>query len=604
MGMLAESRNSMTATALRLAVVVSGVAYALVLLTAAGGPIARTMPSGGPAGPSSIDPDLLIAYALIGAGAAIGLGGGSRRAGLLAALAGIAWLGRSLAGSADGTDSLRGLGVALGPLLGVTLLALIVTVAPRGVGHRWTIGPVAALLAVALLLSVLRLLTYDPFYDPDCAVLCAHSTPFLDPTPVDRIWLGRGADVIAVIAGVLAALYGIASIRSNGRIRGSRSFVVAGVVLTVAGLAGRAALGLGGTALLDRLGAADGVAETWLAQATSIGGGLLLIGLTWSIIDVLRLRVRMHRVANDIASASAPDTLETRLAEALHDDAVTIGYWLSDEARYIGADGDPFVDQPFGSGRSLTSIERDGKAVAVISHRAGLEGTAVTAEVTPSMLVALDNERLQAVSLANLRSLRASRARIVTVEEEERRRVERDLHDGAQQRMLAIAFHMRLARLTAERVGEGGRAERLGRAEALALTAVEGLRRLARGIHPAILSQAGLAPALASLAEEAPIAMTVSMHGEVRLPATIEAAVYQLVIDALSDAVRLGAGELSVTIVPDPVTVAVEIDHDGDPSPLLPLRLTDRVAAAGGALAVDAGIDGSGRRIRAALPCA
>jgi signal transduction histidine kinase len=601
--MIEAGRNSMTSTALRLAVVVCCAAYATVLVTFAGAPLTGMPRTGVPGGSSLIDPDLIIAYALIGAGAATGLGGGSRRVGLLAALVGVAWLGSSPAGAGHGPQGIGVLGAAVQPLLVVLLLALIVALGPRGPRGRVTVGLLAAALSLAALLSVLRLVAYDPFYDPDCTG-CGHVVPLLDLTPVVRLWFARAAAALAVVAGVSAAVYGFASLRSSGWVPGSRSLAVAGGVLAGVGLAGRAALSVGGSAGLQRLGATGEVIDSALALAPSVGGILLWIGLVWSIVHVLRLRVRMHRLADDIASAAAPHALESRLAEALQDGSVTVGYWLAEERRYIGADGGPLEAPGPGSGLSFTAIERDGTPVAAVRHRAGLDAGAVTAEVTTSMLVALDNERLQAVSLANLRSLRASRARIVTVEEEERRRVERDLHDGVQQRMLAIVFDLRLAGLNAARSGDRGRAERLARAEGLALTAVEELRRLAHGIHPAVLSQAGLAPALASLADEAPIPMTVSMQPATRLSVSVEAAVYQLVVDALSDALRLGAGELSIAVVPGAVEVAVEIDHDGDRAAGWPVRLADRVAAAGGALEVDPGVGGSGRRIRAALPCA
>ena len=158
--------------------------------------------------------------------------------------------------------------------------------------------------------------------------------------------------------------------------------------------------------------------------------------------------------------------------------------------------------------RVFTSLEQGGKRVAVIGHRPGLDPETLTAELGPSVLVALDNERLRAARLTQLRELRASRARVVAVEDAERRRIERDLHDGAQQRLLAILMDLRAAHQAASRDGEQASADALAEAEALAQAAIEELRRIARGIYPVVLGQAGLLPALRSLADEASVPLT------------------------------------------------------------------------------------------------
>jgi signal transduction histidine kinase len=601
--MIDHGRDSMTARALRLAIVLTGAAYATVLLMASNGPAAGSLRSGGPAGIVPIDPDLVIAYALIGTGAAMGVGGGSRRVSLLTALAGIAWLGSTIARSSNGSDSLRGLGVALEPLLVATLFALVVALAAPGMGGRRTIALSAVPLAFSALIGLLRLATYDPFTDPRCAILCMPGAPFLPTDGTGRLWLERGVDAIAVIVGAGLVLCAASLLGPTRHLRGSTFAAVAGGVIAGVGSAGSAALSLGVATLFDRLGAVEATAGSALAVATSAGGVLLATGLAWWVVGELRVRIRMRRVADDIASAAGPGSLETRLADALNDDSVVVGYWLPDEERYVSDTGVSLDAANAETVGSHTAIERDGNPVATIWHRADIDAGAIRAEITPTVLIALDNERLQAVGLANLRSLRASRARIVTVQEQERRRIERDLHDGVQQRLLAIAVDLRLAVGAAKRDGDAAGTERLTHAETVALSAVEEVRLLARGIHPAVLSQAGLGPALASLADEAPIPMAVSTDRAARLPATVEAAVYQLVVDALSDAVRLGAEDFSVAVVSADAEVVVDIDHDGEASSPWPVRLADRVAAAGGLLAVESGTGRSGRRIRAALPC-
>ena len=158
---------------------------------------------------------------------------------------------------------------------------------------------------------------------------------------------------------------------------------------------------------------------------------------------------------------------------------------------------------------------------------------------------------------ANLLALQASRARLVEIQEEQRRQVERDLHDGLQQRLLAIAIDLRSARVAAARAGDVEGARLLADAEARALALVDAVRRMAHGIHPAILTGAGLAAALTSLAEESPIPSQVSIADPERLPANTETSVYQVVVAALSDAVRRGATDMSVVVERAGVDVAV-----------------------------------------------
>jgi signal transduction histidine kinase len=330
---------------------------------------------------------------------------------------------------------------------------------------------------------------------------------------------------------------------------------------------------------------------------------VLGIGLLWSVVDIVLLRSRIGAVATELASAADGFTVDRGLATALGERFVAVGYRLPDSSDQIRADGQPFDPPPSGSDLRDTSIDRRGQVVALIRHRASLDPAAVRAEITPTMLVAIDNERLRAVSLSTLRSLRDSRARIVAVEDEERRRVERDLHDGAQQRLLAIAFELRLARSDAERAGDPAAADRLIRAEGLAFIALDELRRVARGVHPAILSQSGLAPALSSLAEDAPVAMTLAMDRSLRLPPLVEATAYLVVVEALSDAVTAGSTELSVSVVRDGSSVTLDIDFDGRHTEAWPIRIADRVGAVGGELTLDHR-SGDRTRIHAVMPCA
>ena len=182
-----------------------------------------------------------------------------------------------------------------------------------------------------------------------------------------------------------------------------------------------------------------------------------------------------------------------------------MGYWFENEGRYVSATGTPLEPPPADADRNKVTIERAHQPIAAIWHRRGHRADCdqERADREPS-------GRARQRAPASRRHgqparASASRARLVAVQEEQRRQVERDLHDGLQQRLLAIVFDLRLAKVAADRNAASRRSEWLAEAEALALLMVDEVRRLARGIYPAILSQAGLAAALSSLADEAPI---------------------------------------------------------------------------------------------------
>ena len=547
--------------------------------------------------------DIAIALGFLAAGIANWLGAGSVRVGLLAILAGGAWLGSSLTLQPTGPEVARLVRVGNEVIVLVLIVHLVVEAASRGRTTRTGRNLVAILYGAALVLATLRIATYDPFLELDCPGSCAHVPSIIDLGPASQTLLREGLAGLVIFAGGALTLFTARLLIDHARSASSRSTILAGGFIV-----GSATAALGTVALVQAapLGAPFGTSrgetlET-LRLTLDVGAFVLVIGLIWSAIRALRLRVRLRRLADDLEAAPAPGTFQMSLANALDDPSVEVGYWSSDRERYVGADGGPFAIEADAAG-TVTAIERGGRPVAVVHHRADIDSTALVGEIGPSMLVALDNERLRAVSLAQLAELRASRARIVELGDSERLRIERNLHDGAQQRLLAISFELRLARLTAERVGEAGQAQRLATVEEMAAEAVEDLRRFARGIHPAVLSQAGLSPALASLTEEAPIAVEVVGDIANRLAPSVESSAYQVVVEVLADAVRRGAHALTVHVGMDSAMLIVETWDDGDPSPALPIRLADRVSAAGGDLEMQAGPLGSGTSFRAALPC-
>jgi signal transduction histidine kinase len=215
--------------------------------------------------------------------------------------------------------------------------------------------------------------------------------------------------------------------------------------------------------------------------------------------------------------------------------------------------------------------------------------------------LALENARLQAELRAQLEELRASRRRIVEAGDAERRRLERDLHDGAQQRLLALGLALQLLR------DRDGDRDLLDQADAELQTALRELRDLARGIHPTILSEQGLAPAVRSLADRAPLPVRVHV-AEQRYPASVETAIYFVVAEALTNiAKHAQARSAVVALGRENGKLLVDISDDGCGGAVPHAGgglqgLTDRVAAAGGTLRVRSE-PGNGTTLHIEVPC-
>ncbi len=292
--------------------------------------------------------------------------------------------------------------------------------------------------------------------------------------------------------------------------------------------------------------------------------------------------------------------LRDALAEALGDPELALAFRVGDG--YVDAGGEP-VALPDGG---WTPVERDGRPVGAILHDPALadEEPEVLRAVAGAAALALDNERLEVELRARIAELRESRTRMVRAADEERRRLERDLHDGAQQRLVALALTLRLARGRAE----GELATLLDEASTELQAATAELRELARGIHPAVLTERGLAPALGALAGRAPVPVELGAVPEERLPAGVESTAYFVVAEALTNASRYARAthaEVEVRRVNGSVTVEVRDDGVGgaDPAAGSGLRgLADRVSALDGRLDVDSP-PGGGTTVRAVLPC-
>jgi signal transduction histidine kinase len=334
------------------------------------------------------------------------------------------------------------------------------------------------------------------------------------------------------------------------------------------------------------------------ATLCALAGGLLagLLSPSWERAAVTDLVVELGE--------SRSGTLRDALAGALGDPTLEVGYWLPNEGAFVDSEGRPFALPDPGSERSVTLIEGEGAPVAALVHDAAvLDDPALREAVSSAALLAAANARLQAEVLAQVVELRESRRRILKAGDEERRRLERRLREGAEQRLERLAEQLRQARLSAR---TDPASERIDRTEAQLTRALEELRQLAHGLHPRVLSEAGLAGALASLAEQAPVPVEV-VAPAAKLPAEVEVIVYFLCSEALANVAKhASASGVSMSVTTGDGRVRVEIEDDGlggaDPSGGTGLRgLADRVEAVGGTLDVESP-RGGGTRLAAEIP--
>jgi signal transduction histidine kinase len=300
--------------------------------------------------------------------------------------------------------------------------------------------------------------------------------------------------------------------------------------------------------------------------------------------------------------------LRQALARALGDPSLQVAYWFPAGGRYVDSEGGP-VELPAPEAGRTTVVERRGRPIAALIHDPALQDNVELIDsVCAAAALTLENERLRAELRARLSELQASRARLVEATGAERRRIERDLHDGTQQRLVSLA--MSLGLLEAKLPADPDAAMPIAReARVAVVAALEELRELSHGIHPAVLTERGLEAALEELTDRAalPVFLEVSVHP--RAPAQVEAAAYFVVSEALTNAAKHShAAEVRVTASRTDDLLIVEVVDDGIggavPHGGSGLRgLTDRVEALGGRLTVSSP-PGRGTSLRAEVPCA
>jgi signal transduction histidine kinase len=326
----------------------------------------------------------------------------------------------------------------------------------------------------------------------------------------------------------------------------------------------------------------------------------------------LRRRLARGMVAGLVVQLGEPHTalnLRDALARALGDPSLELAFWFPAETRYVSGHGGPVQLPGPGAGRRATFVERDGQPIAVLLHDPVLEHNAeLVRSVCAAAGLALENERLQAELRARLAELQASRARLVEATDAERRRIERNLHDGTQQRLVSIG--MSLGLLEAKLPAQSAEAQPLLHETRAALAlALQELRELTHGINPPLLTERGLAAALEELCRQAALPTSLDVALDERPSTQVETAAYFLCSEALTNAAKHShATEVSVSVCQDGQGLVVEVTDDGIGGATTVggsgLRgLADRIEALGGRFTVSSP-PGRGTTVHAEIPCA
>ncbi len=502
------------------------------------------------------------------------------RTGLLMAAVGFAWLTGAF-GLADSAVLFTLNGVVNS--LWVALLMHLALAFPDGLLHSRLERAVAvSAYLVALVAWPLRLLFVPSEALADCEDVCPENLLLVD----DRSGLGAAGEAVAILLWlVVAAAVLVILVRrwrsSEGLARRSLTPVLmpaaAAIVLVLASIP---------------VGAASGTAGTVVETLALAAFAAVPVGFLFGLLRARLARGAVDSLVVELGDAVVAGGVRAALARSLRDPSLELAYWLPDEAVYVDPAGRRVPDGPR-DGRAVTRISHGGEPVALVTHAAALRDQEDLVDAACAAAgLAIANERLQAELRRRLVELRSSRARLLAAADGERRRLERDLHDGAQQRLVALAMLLRRAE-TAAGEGDPDASALIARARSELDAALSGLRELARGIHPAVLTDHGLEAALRSLGDRSALPVTLEFGLSERPPSQIEVAAFYVVAEALTNVVKhAGAERARVTVAAKADLLRVEVVDDGRggarPDQGSGLHgLVDRVEAVGGRLRVE-----------------
>jgi signal transduction histidine kinase len=516
----------------------------------------------------------------------------TRLLGMLAMLAGVAWFGPDWEGAEQGPALLRSLGALIAPFALVFVVHLALALPAGRIRSQAARAALVAAYATAAAVSIGRALFRDPLLDLYCWRNCRDNAFLVEAKPglastLGDIWLWCA---LAIAVGLVA--FALQRLRSGSGPARRAALPLLGPAALVGASEAAYAIALMRTPAEDPERA--GFAAIFVARSLSYT--LLAFGLAWTVLRVPRARARVARLASELGEAPPPGTLRDTLAAAVGDPGIDVVYPRADTDQLIDEDGHPA--ELASPGRGIARITRGGRTLALVVHDPALVDEPELARALGSAAkLAVENEALRAEALGQLHELQASRTRIVETGDAVRRRLERNLHDGAQQRLLALSYDLRVARAGVVDNGAEQLVALLDVAAKETDVALVELRELAHGIYPAILTEAGLAPALATLADEAPVPVELRELPPERQPPSVETTAYVLVADTIEEAARRGATAVTAHVRREGGVLVVAVDDDGAPrsSPLV--QLADRVGALAGSLEV------GDTTLRAEIPC-
>jgi signal transduction histidine kinase len=342
----------------------------------------------------------------------------------------------------------------------------------------------------------------------------------------------------------------------------------------------------------------------WAEVATL---GIAPVVFLIAILNARLARLGVGDLIIELGSDPSPADLRKALARVLRDPSLSLVYWLPEFGTYADLDGQAVELPDESSPYATTLIDRNGEHVAALIHDQSLDDEPeLLGAVTAAAGIALENGRLQAEQKAHLEELKGSRARVIEAGELERQRLERNLHDGAQQRLIALSLELSV--LEKELKHDLSAGKRLDAAQREIEMSLEELRGVARGLHPAVLTGHGLAVALEQVAARAAVPVRLQVEPEARFPGPVEVAAYYVVTESLTNVAKHArATRASVEVSRTDGGLFVEVIDDGvggaDSERGTGLRgLADRVEALGGRLRIWTP-QGGGTRVRAEIPC-
>jgi signal transduction histidine kinase len=537
------------------------------------------------------DPRLLwsqvaVALALLAAGALTVQPGRSLALTALGAL----WLVPELEGWRTGPATLRTLAAGAACLLPALVIAAV-TPPPSRLPRGQTIAAGFVLVGTTIAVGS-RLFLVEPFLDLRCWRSCGHN-PLALPVGgmTGRVLEVVGLALVVTAAGVLAA--GPEAVDTT--LARHRTAIRISAVALLAGMVSPFVLRLG-----FRESASAPVFLPCLVLVL-VGGLALAVAASLPRLRGFVLAVQLNRLAGNIRTAPAPGQLAAALGRAVRDPDLQIRYWVKERGEYVDADGRPVVLPVADESRRLTAVTRNGALVATIVHASRVDGAQLDRALGAALRLVLENEQLRAAALAELAEVQLSRTRIVERAASERRHLERNLHDGAQQRVVTLAL---LVRMLANAAPDEVTVKLADHASVLVRTILEELRRVARGIYPAVLADAGLAGALHDLADSSTdVSVTVDSPTLNRYDGVVESTAYLVVVAALADARDRSARRLAVSAVESDGLLVLRLDDDSSPGPAhATADLADQVAALSGRLCVGSG--GDGAHVVMEIPCA